>query len=127
VGQRLVRRLCPHCARPSTPAEAAVHDREIGAGRGKSRWHEPVGCDACGGSGYLGRLGLYEIIRCDAALEGEIRDHASPATLERTARANGFSSLVEDGHRKARAGLTTLAEVRRGVGAADATPAEQDG
>jgi type II secretory ATPase GspE/PulE/Tfp pilus assembly ATPase PilB-like protein len=68
-------------------------------------------------------LGLYEIIRCDAALEGQIRERASPAQLERTARANGFSSLVEDGYRKARAGQTTLAEVRRGVGAIDTAEA----
>ena len=117
VGQRLVRRLCPHCARPSTAAEAADHGREVGRiGKGAATWREPVGCEACGGAGYLGRLGLYEIIRCDAALEGQIRDHATPAALERTARANGFSSLLDDGYRKARAGLTTLAEVRRGVG-----------
>jgi general secretion pathway protein E len=119
VGQRLVRRLCPHCSRPCTPAEAAAHQREVG---GRGDWREPVGCEACGGAGYLGRLGLYEIIRCDAALEGQIRERASPAQLERTARANGFSSLVEDGYRKARAGQTTLAEVRRGAGAFD--PAE---
>jgi general secretion pathway protein E len=127
VGQRLVRRLCPRCARPSTPAEAAAHDREIGGGASQAHWHEPIGCEACAGSGYLGRLGLYEIIRCDAALEGQIRDRATPAGLERTARANGFSSLIEDGHRKARAGLTTLAEVRRGVGAIEVVAAEEGG
>jgi general secretion pathway protein E len=121
VGQRLVRRLCPHCARTSTPAEAAVHDREAG-GAGQGAWREPVGCEACGGSGYLGRLGLYEIVRCDPALENRIRDRAPPEALERTARANGFSSLPEDGRDKARAGLTTLAEVRRGVGAVDGPP-----
>ena len=85
-----------------------------------------MGCEACGGSGYLGRLGLYEIVRCDAALERRIRDRAPPEALERAARANGFCSLPEDGRRKARAGLTTLAEVRRGVGAADEAATERE-
>jgi len=119
VGQRLVRRLCGACARPSTATEIAAHEREVGGGR-PAAWREPVGCETCGGTGYRGRLGLYEIVHCDATFEGLIRDRASPTALDRAARANGFFSLVDDGVRKARAGLTTLAEVRRGAG--DAGP-----
>ena len=121
VGQRLVRRLCPHCARPSRPDEAAIHDREF-RGPGPARWREAVGCEACSRTGYLGRLGLYEIVRCDAAIEGRIRDRDPPAALERTARANGFSSLLDDGRRKAREGLTTLTEIRRAADGLDDGP-----
>jgi len=119
VGQRLVRRLCATCARPSTATEITAHEREVGGGLAAT-WREPVGCEACGGTGYRGRLGLYEIVQCDATFEGLIRDRASPTVLDRAARATGFSSLVDDGVRKARAGLTTLAEVRRGAGDAGA-------
>ncbi|HWF76255.1 MAG TPA: hypothetical protein VN694_03675, partial [Caulobacteraceae bacterium] len=83
---------------------------------GPSTWKEPVGCARCGQSGYLGRLGLYEIAAASPALEQDIRHRASEEQLTRTARAEGFASLVEDGYAKARAGLTTLAELRRVAG-----------
>ena len=119
VGQRLVRRLCPHCAAPSDPDRVvsyeALRPREAAA-RGAASWREPVGCERCGGTGYLGRLGLYEIAVATPALEHDIRHRAAEEQLTRTARAAGFVSLAEDGWMKAGAGLTCLAEVRRAVG-----------
>ena len=125
VGQRLVRRLCPHCAAPSDHDRAAIYEAARPAGfrcAGTPVWKEPVGCAKCGQSGYLGRLGLYEIAPSSPALEHEIRHRASEEALLRTARAEGFASLAEDGYVKARAGLTTLAELRRVAGGAGDPP-----
>jgi general secretion pathway protein E len=124
VGQRLVRRLCPHCAQPSDADRAGAYEAarppELRCAAAAT-WREPVGCPRCGQSGYLGRLGLFEIAPSSPALEHDIRHRASEEALTRTARAEGFASLAEDGYGKARAGLTTLAELRRvaGGGAGD--------
>jgi general secretion pathway protein E len=126
VGQRLVRRLCPHCAAPSDADRVASYEaaRPPTAHRfGAAEWKEPAGCPKCGQSGYLGRLGLYEIAPASPALEHDIRHRASEEALVRTARAEGFVSLAEDGYAKARAGLTTLAELRRVAGGAADAPA----
>ncbi|HEX3405827.1 MAG TPA: GspE/PulE family protein, partial [Caulobacteraceae bacterium] len=126
VGQRLVRRLCPHCAAPSDADRVAAYEAARPSAllcAGAGGWREPVGCARCGQSGYLGRLGLYEIAAASPALEHDIRHRASEEALTRTARADGFASLVEDGYGKARAGLTTLAELRRVAGVAAAPPA----
>jgi len=126
VGQRLARRLCVHCARPSDAAEAELHERAavewgVVAVAEPSCWAEPVGCERCAGTGYLGRFGLYEIADVDPALERCIRDGADEGAMERAARRRGFVSLFEDGVAKARDGWTTLAEVSRIAAPADAT------
>jgi general secretion pathway protein E len=119
VGQRLVRRLCPHCARPSDTDRVTDYEAMRPATArpaGPAAWREPSGCASCGHSGYLGRLGLYEIAAATPGLEHDIRQRASEQQLTRTARADGYASLAEDGWMKARAGLTSLAEVRRVAG-----------
>ena len=81
--------------------------------KGAATWREPVGCEQCAQAGYLGRLGLYEIALTTPEVEHDVREGASEAALTRTARVGGFESLADDGYAKARAGLTSLAEVRR--------------
>src|SRR5690606_31530265 len=61
AGQRLIRRLCGDCARPSTPEEAAVHEQALpshlrAVATDAPRWHEAEGCAKCGQSGFRGRL-----------------------------------------------------------------------
>lgn len=111
VAQRLVRRLCRHCARPvaPTPAEAGA----LWADRGVAdlRLRRSVGCPFCEGTGYRGRLGIFEILTVDEAMQRLIHQGAGIAALRGHARALGMSTLREDGVRKARAGLTTLEEV----------------
>jgi general secretion pathway protein E len=119
VGQRLVRRLCPHCARPADADRVAGYEAmrpALARPAGPAAWKEPAGCAKCGQSGFLGRLGLYEIVTSSAGLEHDVRHRASEEQLTRTARGDGYVSLPEDGWAKARAGLTTMAEVRRVAG-----------
>ncbi len=118
VGQRLVRRLCPHCARPSDESqveafEAARPEFLAASLRGPAHWQDPVGCERCGNTGYLGRTGLYEIAHSNLDMERDIRQRAGEDQLRRTARQDGFLTLFEDGYGKARSGQTTLAEIRR--------------
>ena len=70
------------------------------------------GCPACGGTGYQGRTGIYEVIRVDNRMRALIHDQAAEAQLESAAREQ-TPSIMEDGIRKVLAGLTTLDEVLR--------------
>jgi general secretion pathway protein E len=119
VGQRLARRLCPHCASPSSAEQRRRHEASapLDAARdGAADWREPIGCEACARTGYLGRVGLFEMAPASKDLERDIRAGGDEDALTATARRSGFVSLFEDGYAKARAGLTTLAEVHRVAG-----------
>ncbi len=117
AGQRLARRLCD-CAAPSDPDQVARYE-EAGDGVGASCWREPRGCERCVGSGYRGRLGLFEVVNFGGRLAAAARRRASEAELEDIAAGAGFRRLAEDGFAKARRGLTTLAEISRVLGADD--------
>ena len=124
-GQRLVRRLCPDCKRPSTPQEAAVHESELPATiravakKETANWHEPVGCSKCGQSGFRGRVGVYEIAPMSQVLTGALRQGADEDQLTAVARSEGFMSFGDDAFLKARRGETALTEVHRIVGGGD--------
>ena len=96
LAQRLVRRLCPVCKKQDE----------------QGRWH-PIGCDACGHSGYKGRMGVYELMVADEAVRGLIHSRASESELQEAARAAGLRSMREDGERLIEAGVTSLEEVLR--------------
>ncbi len=125
AAQRLVRRLCPHCAAPSPPERAAGYEAAlppalaVRTAADPADWREPVGCPACGGTGYAGRLGVYEVAPVGAELAAMVRRNASGPALLEAARREGFLTLFEDALGKARRGLTSVAEVHRVVGAVE--------
>jgi general secretion pathway protein E len=121
MAQRLVRRLCPDCARPDEAPPGAEADIARWAGGGAPRWQSPVGCARCQQTGYRGRLGIYELVTVDAALRHAASAVAPLAELERLADAAGRRSLRRDGLLKARRGQTSAAEVAR-VAGAEAAP-----
>ncbi|MFN4263108.1 MAG: GspE/PulE family protein [Thioalkalivibrionaceae bacterium] len=98
VAQRLVRRLCDHCKRPLNEA---------------SKECVPVGCEACGGSGYSGRFAIHEVLEIDDDLRQLITGGAPSEALEKHARAAGMKMLYDDGLRAVAAGMTSRAEVLR--------------
>jgi general secretion pathway protein E len=113
IAQRLVRRLCPHCRREDT-ATAADSEVTGGAIPVGGRVFRPVGCPQCRGEGYKGRLGVYEVIEVDPAMQQAVHDGVGEPELVRLARQRG-PGLLEDGAAKAMAGETTVPEVARVV------------
>ncbi len=111
LAQRLVRVLCPSCRKPSVPdAIARNFLRELITEQ--TQIFEPVGCEACGHSGYRGRTGIYESVLVDDALRQLIHDRASEQELAKVARLR-TPSIRDDGRRKVLAGITTVQEVLR--------------
>jgi type II secretory ATPase GspE/PulE/Tfp pilus assembly ATPase PilB-like protein len=119
IAQRLVRRLCPACTRPAPiarhqlvdqlavlglPAELADGVRELPAA---------VGCEACRGLGYKGRVGVFEILRVDDRLHDLIVQRESARLIRKTAVDDGMATLEHAGWKQVRAGLTTLEEIVR--------------
>jgi general secretion pathway protein E len=119
IAQRLVRRLCPECARLAPVAPARL--RESLALLGLPATHadsltelkQPVGCERCRGTGYRGRIGLFEILQPDEALHDLIVKRESTRTLTKCAREHGMGTLEQSGWAKVVAGHTTLDEVLR--------------
>jgi general secretion pathway protein E len=116
VAQRLVRMLCPHCrVMRRVDRELLGRDprhRTFGLEEGAPVW-EPKGCERCAGSGYAGRRAVFEILDVNEDVRSLITRRASDAEIESTAKANGMTTLMEDGLRAARAGETSLEEVLR--------------
>ena len=116
VGQRLVRRLCPHCSMPAPDDEAAQAEalaESLNVAIEERRWNAPRGCPACSNTGYVSRLGIYEIAAMTAEMQTLLRTRADEAQLEASARQGGFQTLLEDGLRKASRGETSVSEVLR--------------
>ncbi|WP_338769619.1 type II secretion system ATPase GspE [Massilia sp. METH4] len=95
LAQRLVRKLC---------AECKSFDGQ--------QWHA-VGCDACGQTGYHGRVGIYELLQTTERIRAQIHDRASEAEIKDTALADGMTTMRDDGERWLADGTTTLAELLR--------------
>ncbi len=117
VGQRLVRKLCAACSRPSP--DRAPFRSQCASEAQRPDWRMPVGCPECGGTGFRGRLGLYETLTISPMLQSRIRERKPEAELLQTARAEGYRTMFEDGVVKCSRGLTSASEVYRVVGGAD--------
>jgi len=114
IAQRLARRLCERCKRPAGMDEKAL--RELGLqGRrfagAKENFHAAVGCERCAGTGYAGRIGVYEIMLVDETMRRLILQGASADDIEAAARKAGMIPLREDGLAKAALGITTVEEI----------------
>jgi type II secretory ATPase GspE/PulE/Tfp pilus assembly ATPase PilB-like protein len=119
MGQRLVRRICPHCK-----VESQVTKEQAGLLRALSirkpitehetLWHGR-GCENCHGTGYLGRVAIHEVIAADDDIRAAILRKAPANELTAIAVRNGMTTMLEDGIGKVRAGDTTLQDVLRVV------------
>jgi type IV pilus assembly protein PilB len=116
VAQRLARRLCTGCKRPAELSGEEL--KEIGAAEEDEAFevHEPVGCVSCNGTGYLGRIGVYEVLVLNDEIRSMILSKASSGEIESAAVAAGMHRLRDDGLEKVRQGITSLAEVLRVLG-----------
>ncbi len=109
VAQRLVRMLCKHCKRPLKVSEAVLAEHDLAG----AEPYEPVGCSRCGGAGYRGRLGLYEVMSVSEPIRALILERASIDDIVAVAVSEGMLRLRDDGMHKVREGLTSIAEVER--------------
>jgi general secretion pathway protein E len=111
VAQRLVRRLCPACKEAHEPDEAERRMLELAPGEAATLWR-PRGCDTCGGAGFAGRRGVYEIVVIDDGIRTLIHDDARESAIASRAFENRVT-LWRAGVTLARSGETSLAEVMR--------------
>ena len=115
VAQRLARVLCTGCKRAVT-LEADVLSRAGFKATYDIEAFEAGGCPRCSGSGYRGRIGLYEIMPISDAIRDLALHSASADAIMETARAEGMRTLREDAFEKVKHGVTAVDEVLRVLG-----------
>ncbi len=109
LAQRLVRRICDKCRGPVQLPDAVLQNIGINPG---TTFYQGKGCQACGGSGYKGRLAVFEVLVPDEEVGKMILDHKSSEDIKHYAvRTLGMATLRRDGLEKALAGLTTVEQV----------------
>jgi general secretion pathway protein E len=114
MAQRLVRTLCPHCKREVATDEAAWKQLVTPfKSRVPAKVFEPVGCLECRDTGYLGRMGVYEIMPLSSGLKRLVAQHADVADIRKLAIKDGMLPLRLAGAQKVAAGLTSIEEVMR--------------
>lgn len=119
VAQRLARKLCDECKKQFTLTKEDMEELkkirpDIAAQLkgGEKIFHE-VGCTVCDGSGFKGRLGLYEVFEIDESIRKLISEGTSSDELYKQARKNGLILIVEDGVKKLITGVTSISELIR--------------
>ncbi len=129
LAQRLVRKLCPMCRQPYTPSEEDLRSLGVNLSTLPKRaglivtggaypgladppvFYRSTGCEACSGTGYRGRIGIYELLPIDEAIRRDVLNSSDSKTIQRTAMARGMISLREDGARQVVSGMTSVDEV----------------
>lgn len=124
IAQRLVRKLCTACRkeRPATPEEKAVIDKHLATvvdralvpTKTDTVWDAaPNGCPECHGRGYKGRVGIFECVFMDSAIEEILRSKPTAREIYTAAKPQGIPSMQEDGIIKLLKGVTSLDELKR--------------
>jgi general secretion pathway protein E len=115
TAQRMVRRVCPYCSRPTpvSPDEQSSYEQEMGEKR--SEFLVGVGCNFCANTGYLGRTGIFEILVMSEGIRRLILSGANSDELREQALKEGLITLWHDGMLKVKLGITTPFEVIRNV------------
>ncbi|WP_038173832.1 type IV-A pilus assembly ATPase PilB [Vibrio pacinii] len=111
IAQRLVRKLCRHC-KQSIATPTLVAEQFHLAPNSNMFIATPAGCPHCH-NGYLGRIGIYELLPINAELIEAISNQATAEQLEAIAIENGMQSLIQSGIEKVRAGVTSIDELQR--------------
>ncbi len=123
VGQRVLRRVCTQCKTSFVPEQTVIDDiknilgslfKPNGEGgqvvlyKGKGE-----GCPGCGGSGYQGRVAIFEVLKVNASVAKLVMERSDAGAIEKQAMADGMITMKQDGYLKALEGITTLEEVVR--------------
>jgi general secretion pathway protein E len=113
VAQRMVRRLCSHCARPTEAIteEALIYQQETGEER--KEFMHGVGCKVCANSGYRGRTGIFEILCTSDQIKTLLVKNATAGEIRQQAIKEGMVTLLQDGMLKVKKNITTPSEIIR--------------
>ncbi len=112
LAQRLVRKICPACRRGYSPAPRERHVLGLRSGEmAGAEFVHGAGCAACQGTGYQGRMGIFELLPVSDGIRALIYDNVTAGRLRARAREEGMRTMREDGISKVLAGLTTIEEV----------------
>jgi general secretion pathway protein E len=116
IAQRLVRQLCDRCktSRPLTDADLDADPRyaAIGLVAGNVVF-EPTGCERCGGIGYRGRIGVFEVLEMNEEARALVQQQSDWESIDKVAIRNGMTTMIADGLAKCLSGMTSPAEVLR--------------
>ena len=117
VGQRVVRKVCPHCKEAYTPPPEVQADikKVLGAllTTEKMEFYRGKKCQECNNTGYSGRVGIFEVLPVDEMIGKQILERAPSSKIEAQAREKGMITMKQDGYLKVVEGATTLEEVLR--------------
>lgn len=127
IAQRLARKICPHC-RQSVIASSYLHDLHTQVDLHKyfkadEHVYTGKGCTYCNGSGYLGRVALFEFIELTPAMQELVTNEPTMQDIEQLARKEGMRTMFEDGIEKVKSGVTTVEELLRVVPPKEKGPA----
>lgn len=116
IAQRLVRQLCDRCktSRPLTHADVEADPRytAVGLAVGNTIF-EPAGCERCGGVGYRGRIGVFEVLEMNEEVRALLDEKSDWESIDKVAIRNGMTTMIEDGLAKCLSGMTSAAEILR--------------
>ena len=120
MGQRIARKICTHCKVDYVPPAEIVEElRKVlqnlmpkGDG-GQLKLFKGAGCEVCGHSGFLGRVGIYEVMAITEGIANLILERSDSTTIETQAKKEGMITMKQDGYLKVLSGLTTIDEILR--------------
>jgi general secretion pathway protein E len=116
IAQRLVRQLCERCKSPKALSDADLAEdprlQELGFRSGEVL-QQPCGCERCGGTGFRGRLGVFEVLELTNDLRELIGEKTDGFKIDQMAIRAGMTTMLDDGIAKCRAGLTSASEILR--------------
>ncbi len=118
LAQRLARRICPQCRESYVPKPELLTELGLPAGKIKEFFRPPQNdksCAKCGGLGYQGRIGVYELLAINDRMKDLIREGAAMSSIRNEARKDGMLYMTEEGIRLVVRGVTTVDEIRRVV------------
>jgi type II secretory ATPase GspE/PulE/Tfp pilus assembly ATPase PilB-like protein len=114
LAQRLVRRICAHCKRPTPPTDSLLEDSGLDADRYRDfTFFDGAGCIECNGTGYRGRLAIAELLNLSDNIRELILARRSAAEIKRAAKAEGMRFLRESALQKVFAGETSLRDINK--------------
>jgi len=115
LAQRLMRRLCDHCKQAYEPPQELIEELALEAliEREGGRFYAAKGCEHCGGTGYKGRVAMLEFLSVSETIKKQVMAKSGAVEINKSALAEGMTSMLSDGLQKAARGLTTLEEVVR--------------